>query len=179
MRTAVTSRGGATSLTFEDFHRARSGAVLLYARAILGPNGAEDACQEAWIRAWRAWGSADEAKVDAWLRSIVRNCCRDSYGAHRVVHPLDEHDLPAVLGAEEIVMETLEAAALWAELWRLPEALRETLWLREADDLSYAEIAERQQIPTGTVMSRLHAARAKLRRSVQAGSSFGAASAAS
>lgn len=157
--------GGDVSLTFEDFHRSRAGAALMYARAIIGPNGAEDACQEAWLRAWRSWGAPDEVKVDAWLRTIVRNCCRDRIGAERPVRLVADSDLPAVVAAEDVVMEALDAAALRAELKRLSDALQETLWLREVDGLSYAEIAERQQIPIGTVMSRLHAARAKLRRS--------------
>ena len=45
---------------------------------------------------------------------------------------------------------------------RLPEGPRETLILREVDGLSYAEIAEAQDIPKGTVMSRLHYARKQL-----------------
>jgi RNA polymerase sigma-70 factor (ECF subfamily) len=45
---------------------------------------------------------------------------------------------------------------------RLPEGPRETLILREVDGLSYAEIAEAQGIPKGTVMSRLHYARKQL-----------------
>ena len=45
---------------------------------------------------------------------------------------------------------------------RLPDGPRETLILREVDGLSYAEIAETQSIPKGTVMSRLHYARKQL-----------------
>ncbi len=153
--------------TFEDFHRARARAAMVYARAILGPDGAEDACQEAWLRAWRAWGSADEAKIDAWLRAIVRNCCRDGLDrADRTVHPIAEDDLPLVVAAEDVVLDALEEAALLARIRRLPEALRETLWLREVHELTYLEIADRQGIPVGTVMSRIHAARAKVRRSL-------------
>jgi RNA polymerase sigma-70 factor (ECF subfamily) len=45
---------------------------------------------------------------------------------------------------------------------RLPDGPRETLILREVEGLSYAEIAEAQRIPKGTVMSRLHYARRQL-----------------
>jgi RNA polymerase sigma-70 factor (ECF subfamily) len=45
---------------------------------------------------------------------------------------------------------------------RLPDGPRETLILREVEGLSYAEIAQAQEIPKGTVMSRLHYARKQL-----------------
>jgi len=61
--------------SFELFYRDFSGDALRYARAIIGPEGAEDACQDAWLRAWRAWGAAEPGKEQAWLRTIVRNCC--------------------------------------------------------------------------------------------------------
>ena len=61
----------------------------------------------------------------------------------------------------------LERSALREALGRaiatLPEDARRTLLLREVDGLSYAEIAESLSIPKGTVMSRLHHARRRLR----------------
>src|SRR5215210_4535915 len=64
--------------SFEHFHRRFSGDALPFARTIVGPDTAEDACQEAWLRAWRAWGSADPTKAELWLRTIIRNCCFDA-----------------------------------------------------------------------------------------------------
>ena len=49
----ITPESPVTS-SFEHFHRRFSADALRYARAIVGPDGAEDACQEAWLRAWRA-----------------------------------------------------------------------------------------------------------------------------
>ena len=48
---------------------------------------------------------------------------------------------------------------LKAAVQSLPAVLRDTLWLRDAGELSYEEIAHRQGIPVGTVMSRLSRAR--------------------
>ena len=56
------------------------------------------------------------------------------------------------------------AAAVTPVLEALSPKLREVLWLREAMDMTYAEIAEVQAVPIGTVMSRLHAARKKAAR---------------
>ena len=72
--------------------------------------------------------------------------------------PPDEASAP-----DDAALAIVELATLWAGL-ALSPALRETLWLREVLALSYAEIARRQGIPVGTVMSRLHAARLQARR---------------
>ena len=150
--------------SFEHFHRRFSGDALRYARAIVGPDGAEDACQEAWLRAWRAWGSADPGKVELWLRAIVRNCCFDVQRRGRVPETASDLGLGYSVAPDYAAMAALELDTLWAGLERLSPALRETLWLREVQALPYAEIARRQQIPVGTVMSRLHAARVQARR---------------
>ncbi len=152
-----------TPASFELFHRSFSGDALRYARAIIGPEGAEDACQEAWLRAWRAWGTAEPGKEHRWLRTIVRNCCFEAQRRRRAQEA--EPDLPPDDGTapDEAALAALEWATLWAGLGLSP-ALRETLWLREVLTLPYAEIARRQGIPVGTVMSRLHAARLQARR---------------
>lgn len=150
--------------SFEDFHRQRARHALHYARAILGSDSAEDACQEAWLRAWRAWGSAEPDNLDGWLFTIVRNCCVDRLRSTRPASAVKEADLAPVPAPEDAVLAALELASAWVLLQQLPAALREVLWLREVMDLSYAEIAEVQGVPLGTVMSRLHSARKRASR---------------
>jgi len=150
--------------SFEDFHRLRAKHALHYARAILGSESAEDVCQEAWIKAWRAWGSADPAKLDSWMLAIVRNCCYERLRSNKATVTLEESDLSPVTSHEAVVVAALELAAAWVLLQRLSPPLREALWLREVMDLTYAEIADVQDVPVGTVMSRLHAARRKAAR---------------
>jgi RNA polymerase sigma-70 factor (ECF subfamily) len=66
---------------------------------------------------------------------------------------------------------------MWSCLGRLDSAHREILVLRDYQDLSYREIAEVLAVPLGTVMSRLHAARRRLREEVLAtGYRFGGGS---
>ena len=134
---------------------------MRYAAAIVGPEDARDACQDGWLKVWRAWGSADPDHVDAWAFRVIRNSCIDHQRARRPTEPLDEADLPPVLAAEEVVSPQVDAGAALPLLRRLGKPLREVLWLREAVGMSYAEIAEVQEVPIGTVMSRLHAARRK------------------
>jgi len=150
--------------SFEDFHRTKAKHALHYARAILGADSAEDVCQEAWFKAWRAWGTADPAKLDTWLLAIVRNCCFERLRSNRPATVLTDDDVSPVPAPDEVVVAALEMAAAWVLLQRLSPPLREALWLREVMDLSYAEIAEVQGVPVGTVMSRLHAARRKASR---------------
>ncbi len=150
--------------SFEDFHRQRSRHALHYARAILGSDSAEDVCQEAWLRAWRAWGNAEPDNLDGWLFTIVRNCCIDRLRSTRPATAVKEADLAPVPPPEDAVLTALELASAWVLLQQLPPALREVLWLREVMDLSYAEIGEVQGVPLGTVMSRLHTARKRASR---------------
>jgi len=77
---------------------------------------------------------------------------------------VQETDLAPVPPPDEAVVTALELASAWVLLQGLSAPLREVLWLREVMDLTYAEIAEVQSVPIGTVMSRLHAARKKAAR---------------
>jgi len=149
---------------FEDFYRARASALHRYATTVAGPDVAEDACQEAWLRMWRAWGSADDERLDAWARQVVRNCCLDRRPA-RLEGISPSAEMPTFdLQPDELVLRRAEATAIGECVRRLPVHLREVLWLREMVEMSYAEIAEALSIPIGTVMSRLHAARRRLAR---------------
>ena len=165
---AVTELGTTPSRrTFEDFHAHRAGDALRYATAIVGQREAEDACQEAWLRIWRSWGRSDPDRLDAWAFRIVRNCALDrgrSQSRIRSTEPLGEIDPPAPSGVEDVVMPRIEAEGALRLLGQLSVPLRETLWLREVKELTYAEIAELQGVPIGTVMSRLHSARKKAGR---------------
>lgn len=156
------------AVTFDEFHLARRRHALLYARAILGADAAEDACQEAWLRAWKAWDTSRPATRDAWLLRIVRNCCIDRVRAERTTPGLTEQDLEAAPNFEEDVDSAIDAGVVGEMLAELSPPLREVLWLREVMDLSYAEIAEVQSVPVGTVMSRLHSARGRAAKLLRA-----------
>jgi len=146
---------------FEEFYETRSRGMRRYAGTILGSGEADDACQDAWLRIWRAWGTPDPERLDAWAFRIVRNCCLDRRRGAKPTVPLVDIALPFVPSPEDTVASRLDAAKAATFLTELPLPQREALWLREAAMMSYAEIAEVQGIPMGTVMSRLHKARRK------------------
>lgn len=162
---AVTPVESDHSASFESFHARRSPDAFRYAAAIVGPREAEDACQEAWLRIWRAWGQADPEHLDAWAFRVVRNCALDRGRRQaRTGESLGELDPPARYDVEDVVLPRLEAEGALRLLTILSLPLRETLWLREIAGLTYAEIADVQEVSAGTVMSRLHAARKRMAR---------------
>ena len=128
---------------------------------------AEDAVQEAILRAVRYFHTLrrdEEARV--WLLSIVR---RECYGGRRrsvdtvafddvpelqLVDPTSQPDAHADRG---LLRDRLARAVA-----ALPDAMRETVILREIQQCSYEEIAAITEVSIGTVMSRLSRARARL-----------------
>ena len=135
---------------------------------------AEDAVQEASMRAFRYIDSLRGQDARPWLLGIVRNTCftaleRARSGPQQV--EFDDAQFEAALGEAER-SQSDPAAQLQRQRTRvqvdaairaLSPPLREVIVLREFEDLEYAEIAKIVAVPIGTVMSRLSRARDKLR----------------
>lgn len=125
---------------------------------------AEDAVQEAFLQVLRnIAGLRDPALFRSWFYRIVVNAAkRLSRNAYRSL-PLDleEYDKPdpGAIAPEEAVLGAEEVRLLWVAIAQLDEAHRVPVVLRYFNKLSEQEIAEALGIPTGTVKSRLHAAR--------------------
>lgn len=144
------------------------------------PTDADDVVQEAVLRAATYFGSFRGVNARAWLLQIVRNTAYASRalvrGAVMVALTAGERDsgptLPELIDAAdnpEIAFSKREdRARLTRLLAALPVEIRETLVLREIEELSYKEIAEVTEVPIGTVMSRLWRARRMLAAAVQA-----------
>lgn len=132
-----------------------------------------DVAQETVLRLFRSLGRFDaERPLRPWLLSIARNLVRDRWRRGRNRQPVElEADLlvdVSEAGDPERRLRRLELQRrVWRALAELPEDAREIVVLRDYRDCSYAEIAEILEIPLGTVMSRLHRARARLARSLR------------
>lgn len=131
---------------------------------------AEEVVQEAFLCAVRAQdGCRGDGK--AWLLTIVRNCWHDWLKAHR---PHDGAAASPEMADENTPHSLLErqqeALNLREMLERLPEPFRETLVLRELEEMTYRQIAEVTGVPIGTVMSRLARGREMLATLVLGGS---------
>jgi RNA polymerase sigma factor (sigma-70 family) len=135
---------------------------------------AEDAVQEASMRAFRYIDSLRGDDARPWLLGIVRNTCFTMLERQRSGPELVEFD-DAEFAASANVAESnsIDPAAqlqrqrtraqVDAAIRALSPPLREVIVLREFEDLEYAQIAIIVDVPIGTVMSRLARAREKLR----------------
>jgi RNA polymerase sigma-70 factor (ECF subfamily) len=136
---------------------------------------AEDAAQECYLRAFRHFESFRGGPIKPWLLAILRNVCRAEYarrgasagvfsenfdGAERAA---DGVWSDAGQSPEAETLQRLDGETMQRLISQLPDTFRETLVLREINDLSYREIADVTGVPVGTVMSRLARARASLR----------------
>ena len=130
---------------------------------------AQDVVQEAFLRAFKAFGGFHGSNGRAWLLTIVRNTSYTLLKKNRVADLTTTFDEEIHTAGHESVspatiLEHSENAELIKEAMdELPAEFREILALRHQEGLSYKEIADIAQIPPGTVMSRLARARAKLR----------------
>lgn len=152
--------GDAEALTWLlNRHRAR--ALRLANHVLRRPDEAEDAAQEAFIRAFRSIRSfRGECRFSTWLLRIVVRVCLDRRRRKRwdAEGPLDEAFTAAAPGPSPDARMLVEAL-----LDRLSPPMRAALVLREIEGLEYEEIAATLNIPVGTVRSRLNTARARFR----------------
>lgn len=130
---------------------------------------AEDLVQDTLLRAHRSIGTFDGRHPRAWLLTILRNT---NINRNRRQRPELLRD-PDVVEERSGAMEAPERADASVDrmldhevavaLDALDEPFRSVVDLVDVDGLTYAEAAEVLDIPVGTVMSRLHRARARIR----------------
>lgn len=158
-------------------------AMLRVAGALVGTADAEDAAQEAILRAWRAWDSLrDVAVARAWLLRITANVCRDwqrgRFGTQRsLTLPLldDESALPvALLAADPGASDHTGALDLREAINALDQSLRSVVVLRYYADLDATEIGSLLDLPPPTVRTRLRRSLTLLRRRLSGQASDGA-----
>jgi RNA polymerase sigma-70 factor (ECF subfamily) len=157
---------------------ARPRSIGVAMKVLHNPDDAEDAVQDAFLKAWRNLGRFEgRSAFTTWIHRIVMNSsldlmrrqsCRPGAGAEDVS---ERHER-----ADEANNDTPEHAAIRTELQIVvAEAMaelsphhRDAVRLRELEEYSYEEIAETAACPIGTVMSRLHHARRKLAEELRA-----------
>ncbi len=148
---------------FEQAMLPHMNAAYNLARWLLrNDSDAQDAVQEAYLRAFRFYDGFEGGDGRAWLLAIVRNTCRTALrkpGSEEFVeeaHSSPEDDPEAGLSKRDGI-----ESVRWC-IERLPAEYREVIILRELEQLSYKEIAATISVPLGTIMSRLARARSRL-----------------
>lgn len=146
-------------LAFEDLVREFQVDAYRFARHLVGdPQLAEDATQEAFLRAYRFLATfRGDQKFGSWLFAIVRNCSMDALRRkQRSWSPLDDRTEPSS------VADPSARAELAAALGAVSREHREAFLLVEVFGLSYQETADVLGVAVGTVKSRMFRAREAL-----------------
>ena len=167
---------------FEALVRLYEKKIYTLCRLMCGNDeDAQEAAQDAFLALWRSAKSfRGDASLSTWLYRLATNACidllrRNKRGGERVslddeettLELVDERPLP------EQALERKETQRLIREgLAALPEDYRAILLLREAEGLSYAEIADAMRMELGTVKSRISRGRVLLRNYLTASGNF-------
>ena len=137
---------------------------------------AEDLTQDVFVKVFRSLGTFDRrANFQTWLVSVSRNLCIDYYrSVRREREAIDPGADPATLAPIEpspgpvAQLEAQDRARLLRQaLSDLAPTLRTAVVLRDLQELSYQEIADRLGVPEGTVKSRINRGRSELALAVR------------
>ncbi len=154
---------GGDRLSFERLYRRHVARIHSLARRMLGPDDADEATQDAFVRAWtKLAGFRGESAFGTWLYRLALNVClarRAEVSRARRRFVADE-ELPELAGpAVRPEMRVDFARALE----QLPDGAREVLVLHDVEGYKHEEIAGMLGINAGTSKSQLHRARMLMR----------------
>jgi len=136
---------------------------------------AEDLAQDIFLKLFKSLKTFDRrANFSTWLISVSRNLCIDHYRSMRREHDVVTHDVdvvslarPSAVDSPQMALERRDRVALLrAALDKLAPSLRTAVMLRDIQELSYQEIAEKLGVPEGTVKSRINRGRTELSRQI-------------
>jgi RNA polymerase sigma-70 factor, ECF subfamily len=147
-------------------------------RMTRNPSDAEDLIQETFAKAFAGFHQfKPDTNLKAWLHRILANTFINSYRKKRR-EPVQDLGVdfqedwqtssdpltPPVASAEAQALERLADSEILRALRELPAEFRVAIYLADVEGYPYREIANIMDIPLGTVMSRLHRGRGKLRQ---------------
>jgi RNA polymerase sigma-70 factor, ECF subfamily len=177
---AAPGRPGGDERADDRFAEALAYTRQLHAMAVRmtrDPADAEDLVQETYTRAYASFHQfAEGTNLRAWLNRILTNAFISSYRKRRrepVLPSADiddwqlaraqSHTSSRMRSAEDLALDHMPDASLTAALRQLPDEFRVAVYLADVEGFGYREIASFMRCPVGTVMSRLHRGRGRLR----------------
>lgn len=145
-----------------------SGVVRRFARgALLDETSIDDVCQDSLISiAGSVAAFRGGSKVTTWVHSIVRRRVVDHLRRQRATAPLPDDDASPTQRMSSLLATR---ATVRDALARLPELYREPVVLRDMEGLSYAEVADRLDLPLGTVKGQISRGRALVAAALREG----------
>lgn len=137
---------------------------------------AEDLTQEVFLKIFKSLNTFDRrANFQTWLVSVSRNLCIDHYRSVRkeretIDRGVDPGELSPVAVTVSPVAQLEQrdrVVMLRRAMEHLPPTLRSAVMLRDLQELTYQEIADRLRLPEGTVKSRINRGRTELARQIR------------
>jgi len=151
---------------FEVLYRRYARAVYAVVRRGLGDHSrSEDVVQEAFASVWRSASGyrRERGSATGWLFAIARNATADTLRARTAVAVGDAPDRPDPgPGPDEIAASDLEAFVVHVAVDSLPDRERAVIELAYFEGLSQSEVADRLNLPLGTVKTRTRSGLARL-----------------
>jgi RNA polymerase sigma-70 factor, ECF subfamily len=177
---AAPGRPGPDERADERFAEALGYTRHLYAmatRMTRNPDDAEDLVQETYARAYASFHQFSEGtNLRAWLNRILTNAFVSGYRKRRREPAISSagmddwqlaraqsHTSAGMRSAEDLALDHMPDVSLTAALRQLPDEFRVAVYLADVEGFGYREIAGFMRCPVGTVMSRLHRGRGRLR----------------
>jgi RNA polymerase sigma-70 factor (ECF subfamily) len=137
---------------------------------------AEDLTQDVFLKLYKSLDTFDRrANFQTWLISVSRNLCIDHYRSvrkeretiNRDVDAADLHPVSHDTAADARLEQRDRVVLLRQALDKLAPTLRTAVMLRDIQELTYQEIADKLRLPEGTVKSRINRGRTELARQIQ------------
>jgi RNA polymerase sigma-70 factor, ECF subfamily len=175
--TLIASCLGGDQTAWEEIVRQHRRKVFNIAYKFTGRHDeAEDLTQDIFLKIFKSLHTFDRrANFQTWLVSVSRNLCIDHYRSVRK----ERETIDRGVDASELSPATPEPGPIAALEQRdrvmllrqamsaLPETLRTAVLLRDIQELSYQEIADKLRLPEGTVKSRINRGRTELARQIR------------
>jgi RNA polymerase sigma-70 factor (ECF subfamily) len=157
----------------------RDGVFKLALSVLDDPAEANEAAQDAFIAALAALESYRDGSFKAWLYTITLNISRSRLRKRKTLEKLKQTlqslfhvETQKSVSAEDALIQDEKDAVVWRAMEQLGPKHRIPIVLRYYHDLSTAEIADMMKINEGTVRSRLHIARERLRLELEKQAGF-------
>jgi RNA polymerase sigma factor (sigma-70 family) len=162
--------GDGDERALEELYRRYSPLVYTVALRSLGDvTEAEDVLQQVFIAAWKGRDryQPDRAKLPTWLMGIARNKIVDAHAARGRQRRIQSEVASNTVTTDSLPVDVAQQLAIADEISRLDAVPQQVLRLAFFEDLTHTQIAERLQMPPGTVKSHIRRSLIKLRNRME------------